>query len=71
MLFLKRADKLPEPGYHNTIPAGEGWYRFSFGRWRMLPEGVKEVKGDRYISETDLLWFAAKALAVYLKGKIK
>jgi hypothetical protein len=49
----------PEPGFESVIPAGEGWYSFTDGKWRydvQLDTGL-----NRYLTNVDLLQFAVDA----------
>ena len=60
-------DLLPEPSYKNVIPSGEGWYRFSFKKWRRWTNTVCHANYDgraRYISDETLLQFAKEAVEV-------
>jgi hypothetical protein len=50
--------KRPEPGYENVIPAGEGWYSFTNGKWRFT--GVNNGR-SRYLTKADLFQFAIDA----------
>lgn len=47
----------PIPSYKNVIPDGEGWYKFSSGKWRKSEKG----DGALYLAEYELTEFAIKA----------
>ena len=49
----------PIPSYQNVIPAGEGWYRYSFGKWRIQPEYLANYDGRaRFLTEECLRQFS-------------
>ena len=71
----------PSPSFRNVIPAGAGWYRYSQGYWRRIPQGDPQglwgefspASADgwtRYLSDGELFGFAISAfLALFIKKR--
>ena len=50
----------PTPSFANVEPAGEGWYRFSRGKWRRSEVGNYDGAA-KYLTSAQLLDFAVEA----------